>query len=357
MTPVDEDIRLDAGQAAVRTYPLTGGAVGTGRVVLTLTGPGGCASRMTADGGAHAVRRHHGGDEGGAGAGGDGGARAVARGRPGAAGCDAARELLNIGSIDLPGLLAALDEYPFGCSEQLVSRAMPLIYVEQEARLVGSAAPPDLRFRVQDAVDKLLERQDDDGAFGLWHAGDGEAEPVPRRDDRRLPRARAGARLRGAVPRAGERAAGAERDVSRRLPAPAVLVSDRQDRRGRRRDHARRSRLHAAVAARTGHADAADLRYMHGQRPREHGTARAGAAGDRARDPRRPSARDACVRHRGGGAGAGARRAAMADRATSTARGCATPRRWWRSPPRSTTGRVWPGCSRRWTSWTRGRSG
>ena len=83
----------------------------------------------------------------------------------------------NIGNIDLPGLLAALDEYPFGCSEQLVSRAMPLIYVEQEAKLVGSASPPDLRFRVQDAVDKLLERQEDNGAFGLWRAGDGEAEP------------------------------------------------------------------------------------------------------------------------------------------------------------------------------------
>ncbi len=39
MQPVDDDIHLDARQALVRTYPLAGGAVGTGRVVLTLTGP------------------------------------------------------------------------------------------------------------------------------------------------------------------------------------------------------------------------------------------------------------------------------------------------------------------------------
>ncbi len=64
-----------------------------------------------------------------------------------------------IGGIDLPGLLAALDEYPFGCSEQLVSRAMPLLYVEQEAKLSG-VSPQDVRYRVQDAVDKLLERQE-----------------------------------------------------------------------------------------------------------------------------------------------------------------------------------------------------
>ena len=31
---------------------------------------------------------------------------------------------------DLPGLLASLDRYPYGCTEQIISRALPLLYVE-----------------------------------------------------------------------------------------------------------------------------------------------------------------------------------------------------------------------------------
>jgi uncharacterized protein YfaS (alpha-2-macroglobulin family) len=39
------------------------------------------------------------------------------------------------GAIDAPALLQALDRYPYGCSEQTVSRAMPLLYAN------GSPAP------------------------------------------------------------------------------------------------------------------------------------------------------------------------------------------------------------------------
>jgi uncharacterized protein YfaS (alpha-2-macroglobulin family) len=54
---------------------------------------------------------------------------------------------------------------------------MPLLYVQEAAAATLGVAPGDLRNRVQDAVNKLLERQDEAGAFGLWRAGDGQAEP------------------------------------------------------------------------------------------------------------------------------------------------------------------------------------
>ena len=38
-----------------------------------------------------------------------------------------------LASLDVPGLLQALDRYPYGCSEQIVSRAMPLLYVNRLA--------------------------------------------------------------------------------------------------------------------------------------------------------------------------------------------------------------------------------
>jgi uncharacterized protein YfaS (alpha-2-macroglobulin family) len=178
MKTVDEDIRLDAGQALVRTYPLSGGAVGTGRVVLTLTGPAGAAIThdwpMEVRTPFQSITLVSKADQA---AGETVTLSAAMAGGLLPQGAKLRASFSNIGNIDLPGLLAALDEYPFGCSEQLVSRAMPLIYVEQEAKLVGSALPPDLRFRVQDAVDTLLDRQDDNGAFGLWRAGDGMAEP------------------------------------------------------------------------------------------------------------------------------------------------------------------------------------
>ncbi|HEY1750995.1 MAG TPA: alpha-2-macroglobulin [Caulobacteraceae bacterium] len=74
-----------------------------------------------------------------------------------------------------PGPIAvSLSTYPYGCTEQLVSTAFPLLY----AQVVSS----DPRTRhasggLNDAVGKLLDRQSLDGAFGLWRVGDGEADP------------------------------------------------------------------------------------------------------------------------------------------------------------------------------------
>ena len=78
---------------------------------------------------------------------------------------------------DLPGLLASLDRYPYGCTEQIISRALPLLYVDELSVSAGSgrqADDPELRDRIQGAVRRVLSRQRSDGSFGLWSARDRE---------------------------------------------------------------------------------------------------------------------------------------------------------------------------------------
>lgn len=70
-----------------------------------------------------------------------------------------------------PGPIAlALNRYPYGCTEQLVSTAYPLIYAAEFDK-----NPQNVR-GLNDAVGKLMDRQTLDGAFGLWRVGDGEAD-------------------------------------------------------------------------------------------------------------------------------------------------------------------------------------
>jgi uncharacterized protein YfaS (alpha-2-macroglobulin family) len=75
------------------------------------------------------------------------------------------------GALDAPALLQSLERYPYGCSEQTVSRAMPLLYVNRLASIEHLAIDPDLDGRVRQSIDKVMDRQDSNGAFGLWKAG------------------------------------------------------------------------------------------------------------------------------------------------------------------------------------------
>jgi uncharacterized protein YfaS (alpha-2-macroglobulin family) len=78
-------------------------------------------------------------------------------------------------ALDVATLLKALDRYPYGCSEQITSRALPLLYVNElatEAHLTLDAA---IDQRVRDAIDRLLARQGSNGSFGLWSAGGDDA--------------------------------------------------------------------------------------------------------------------------------------------------------------------------------------
>ena len=74
-----------------------------------------------------------------------------------------------------PGPVAvALNRYPYGCTEQLVSAATPLLYATEVS------SDPKLKVAnksLSDAVGRLLDRQTLDGAFGLWRVGDGQADP------------------------------------------------------------------------------------------------------------------------------------------------------------------------------------
>ena len=79
--------------------------------------------------------------------------------------------------VDANALYNSLARYPYGCTEQTISRAMPLIYAEQLIEEGANGDEPVARDRVQVALSRVLNRQSDNGAFGLWRAGDGYASP------------------------------------------------------------------------------------------------------------------------------------------------------------------------------------
>ncbi len=70
--------------------------------------------------------------------------------------------------LDVPTLLTQLDRYPYGCVEQTVSRALPLVYANAVAADAGLASDKALKARVQEAVNRVFEMQDSSGAFGAW---------------------------------------------------------------------------------------------------------------------------------------------------------------------------------------------
>lgn len=78
-------------------------------------------------------------------------------------------------ALDAATILKALDRYPFGCSEQITSRAMPLLYVNDLAIEAHLAMDTDVDQRIKDAIDRLLARQGSNGSFGLWSAGGEDA--------------------------------------------------------------------------------------------------------------------------------------------------------------------------------------
>ncbi|MEA3639562.1 MAG: alpha-2-macroglobulin family protein, partial [Lamprobacter sp.] len=128
------------------------------------------------------------------------------------------------GALDVAGLLWTLDQYPFGCVEQLTSRALPLLYLDQIASSAGltadgaalqSALRPDadasaslptdadgasasaslptdagdadasaslpadtgdagVPARIRKAIAEILAHQSSTGGFGLWQPGPGD---------------------------------------------------------------------------------------------------------------------------------------------------------------------------------------
>lgn len=73
-----------------------------------------------------------------------------------------------LAKLDVPSLLTQLDRYPYGCAEQTVSKALPLLYANTLAADLGLAKDAQLKERVQKAVERVFEMQDQTGAFGVW---------------------------------------------------------------------------------------------------------------------------------------------------------------------------------------------
>jgi hypothetical protein len=79
-----------------------------------------------------------------------------------------------IARLNAPGLLATLDRYPFGCTEQITSRALPLLYLSDVARAMDLGTTETLTTRLEQAVAEVLANQSANGAFGLWSPGAGD---------------------------------------------------------------------------------------------------------------------------------------------------------------------------------------
>ncbi|WP_170336263.1 alpha-2-macroglobulin family protein [Ruegeria arenilitoris] len=92
--------------------------------------------------------------------------------RPGTAGA-----ILSAGPLakfDTPGLLDQLNRYPYGCTEQITSKALPLLYLSSVAQASGLGNGPQVDKRINDSIRSVLTRQASNGAFGLWRAESGD---------------------------------------------------------------------------------------------------------------------------------------------------------------------------------------
>ena len=169
---VHRTLRLEAGAKAQVAIPITAAGPGLARIEATLSGPGlpsgiGQSFVVAVAPGTGALLR-----------------RTVRPLEPGASleiGADLLSDILpgtgavSVAASPLPGLdvaalLHALDRYPYGCSEQIVSRAMPLLYVNKLAAMDKLALDDKVDDRVREAIDRVLSRQDSSGDFGLWSA-------------------------------------------------------------------------------------------------------------------------------------------------------------------------------------------
>jgi uncharacterized protein YfaS (alpha-2-macroglobulin family) len=171
-----QTVRLAAKQRSGLALPLTAARVGTGTVAVRITGPGGFdlerSYTLAAKPATQVLARRT--------------VQQIAKGESLTVSSDLLTDLvpgsgavaLSVGpstALDVAALLKALDRYPFGCSEQITSRALPLLYVNELAAEAHLALDTAIDQRIRDAVDRVLARQGADGSFGLWTAGGDDA--------------------------------------------------------------------------------------------------------------------------------------------------------------------------------------
>ncbi|MBH1974392.1 MAG: alpha-2-macroglobulin family protein, partial [Rhodobacteraceae bacterium] len=73
-----------------------------------------------------------------------------------------------IARLNAPGVLAALDRYPYGCTEQITSKALPLLYLDDVAVALDLPNADNIQLRIEQAVAEVLTNQSANGSFGLW---------------------------------------------------------------------------------------------------------------------------------------------------------------------------------------------
>jgi alpha-2-macroglobulin len=73
---------------------------------------------------------------------------------------------------DVPGLLRSLDRYAYGCLEQTISRAMPLLYVDAVSQLWRTEPGFSPAATIERAIGHVVELQRSDGSFGVWNDTD-----------------------------------------------------------------------------------------------------------------------------------------------------------------------------------------
>lgn len=174
-----QDVDLPAGERRTLSLPFRGVQAGVGSVALAVTGPGGFAVRH--DYGitvrpSRPVETRFVTRQLAPGASADLNATVLAGFMPGTG--RVAATFSAAPPFDLAGILQALDRYPYGCTEQTVSRALPLLVVRDVEAALGRGDGTDttLEGRVAEAVARVLDRQRYDGSFGLWSAtGDTDA--------------------------------------------------------------------------------------------------------------------------------------------------------------------------------------
>ncbi|WP_435257376.1 alpha-2-macroglobulin family protein [Thioclava sp. FR2] len=76
--------------------------------------------------------------------------------------------------INAPGLLASLDRYPYGCTEQITSKALPLLYFDEVAQAMDLPGADNIALRIEQAVAEILTNQGAEGGFGLWGPENGD---------------------------------------------------------------------------------------------------------------------------------------------------------------------------------------
>lgn len=168
-TKPESEVTLEAGGRANLNLDLTGKLIGDVPLTLTITGPTGDALVKTLTLGVRAASAPVTKSEFVALKPGD--KLEIGQDRFGdiiAGTGDLTLAVGPIARLDVPQLLLALDRYPYGCAEQVTSRALPLLYLNDVARMLNLGTDDALEARIKDAIADLLAKQNSNGSFGLW---------------------------------------------------------------------------------------------------------------------------------------------------------------------------------------------